>query len=115
MAAATSVASTVNNNHIESHFSKAWRVSGTLDVANLIDAAGTTDTFTVTATAAAGGDFTLGDAVLTWSCSVDVAGLNVTPYVSATGVVSVRLQNESGGPVDLASATWKFLVVRFAA
>lgn len=111
MAAATSVTGPSQANHVGDHFSKMWRVNGTLDAANLIDAAGTTDTFTLTGT---GADFALGDAVVAFSCSVDLAGLTVTPYVSATGVVSVRIQNESTGAVDLASATWKFLVGRFA-
>lgn len=84
-----------------------WKVRGTLDVASLADGVGTTDTFTVPGVA-------LGDAVAMFSCSVDLAGISVTAYVSAANTVSFRIQNESASPVDLASATWKFVVVRFS-
>jgi len=46
----------------------------------------------------------LGDFVLV-SLGVDLAGITVTGYVSAANVVSVRIQNESGGTLDLASTT----------
>lgn len=107
MAAATSVTEVTGANFVADSYSKVFRVSGTLDAGNLIDAAGETDTFTVTS-----GSVALGDHVISYGCSVDLAGVSVTAYVSATGVVSVRLQNESGSTVDLASATWKFVVGR---
>ena len=69
----------------------------TYDAGNLVDAAGATTTVTVPG--AALGDFAMA------SLSVDAAGITVTAYVSAADTVSVRLQNESGGAVDLASAT----------
>ena len=81
--------------------------SVTYDAASLIDAAGATTTVTVTG--AALGDFAMA------SLNVDVAGITVTAYVSATNTVSVRLQNESGGTLDLASATLAVRVIPKAA
>lgn len=83
--------------------------SGTWDVGSLADGAGESkDDFTVTGAA-------LGDFVLC-SFSVSIAGLNVTPYVVSANTVGVRVQNESGaGPVDLASATVRFFVIKAAA
>ena len=54
----------------------------------------------------------LGDMVLSASLAVDVAGLIVTAYVSAANTVSIRFQNETGGSVNLASATLRLVVVR---
>lgn len=71
--------------------------SATIDVTSLVDAAGATSTVTVTG--AVLGDFAL------VSHGVDLAGITTTAYVSAADTVSVRFQNESGGTVDLASAT----------
>lgn len=78
--------------------------SATYDAPSLVDAAGVTTTVTVTGAA-------LGDFVLV-SLSVDLAGITVTGYVSAADTVSVRVQNESGGTVDLASATLRALVFK---
>jgi hypothetical protein len=50
--------------------------------------------------------------VIGCSFAVDEAGLSVTAYVSATSVVSIRVQNESGGTVDLASCKIRLVVVR---
>jgi hypothetical protein len=71
--------------------------SATYDASSLVDASG--ETTTVTVTGAAVGDFALA------SLGVDVAGITVTAYVSAANTVSVRVQNESGGTLDLASTT----------
>lgn len=79
--------------------------SATYDAASLIDAAGATTTVTVTG--AALGDFAMA------SLGVDVAGISVTAYVSAADTVSVRLQNESGGTLDLASTTLRAVVLPF--
>lgn len=81
--------------------------SATYDAPSLIDAAGATTTVTVTG--AALGDFALA------SLDVDVAGITVTAYVSAADTVSVRLQNESGGTLDLVSATLAVRVIPKAA
>jgi hypothetical protein len=39
------------------------------------------------------------------SFSLDLQGITLTAWVSASDVVSVRFQNESGGALDLASGT----------
>jgi hypothetical protein len=72
--------------------------SKTHDFGSLADGAGETTTVTVTGAA-------LGDFVEGVSLSVDLQGMTLTGYVSAADTVSVRLQNESGSPVDLSSAT----------
>lgn len=79
-------------------------VKATLDPASLADGVGETDTVAVPGAK-------LGDFVLA-SLGVDAAGITVTAYVSATDVVSYRIQNESGGVLDLASNTIKVLVLR---
>ena len=77
--------------------------SATYDAASLVDGAGTTTPVTVTGAA-------LGDFVTGVSLGVDAAGVTVTGYVSAANTVSVRLQNESGGMLDLTSTTLRVLV-----
>ena len=79
--------------------------SATYDAGSLIDGAGATTTVTVTG--AALGDFAMA------SLGVDEAGISVTAYVSAADTVSVRLQNESGGTLDLASTTLRAVVLPF--
>lgn len=74
--------------------------------ASLIDAAGETKTV-----AAPGVKLGL-DSVVSFVAGVDLAGITVSAYVSADDVISVRLQNESGGTVDLAVSTWRFVVGR---
>jgi hypothetical protein len=78
--------------------------SATYDAGSLVDAAGVTTTVTVTG--AALGDFAMA------SLGVDLAGITVTAYVSAANTVSVRLQNESGGTIDLASTTLRARVFK---
>ena len=77
--------------------------SKTFDAGSLVDAAGTSTTVTVTGAA-------LGDFVTGVSLSVDLQGITATAYVSAADTVTVRFQNESGGTLDLASATLRVLV-----
>lgn len=86
-------------------YSHVFTGSGTINVASLVDAAGATETLTVAGVA-------LGDQVLGVSFGVSLAGITVTAYVSAADTVSIRVQNESGGTVDLASTTVKVLVGR---
>jgi len=76
--------------------------SATYDPPSLADGAGTTTT--VVATGAALGDFALA------SFSLDLQGITVSAYVSASNTVSVRFQNESGGTLDLASGTLRVRV-----
>lgn len=75
----------------------------TIDVASLVDGAGATSTATVTGAA-------LGD-IAYFSHDVDLQGISVTAYVSATNTVAVRFQNESGGTIDLASTTMRVRVI----
>lgn len=77
--------------------------SATYDPASLADGAG--DTTTVTVTGAVLGDF-----VSYVSHSINVNGITVTAWVSAANTVSVRFQNESGGPLDIASGTLRVAV-----
>jgi hypothetical protein len=79
--------------------------SATYDAASLLDAAGATGTVTVTGAA-------LGDFVVGLSFGVDLQGITCTAYVSAANTVSFRLQNESGGTLDLASTTVRALVAK---
>lgn len=78
--------------------------SAVYDAASLIDGAGATSTITVTGAA-------LGDYVVAVSCSVDLQGILLTGYVSAADTVSFRLQNETTGTIDLASATYRAVVL----
>lgn len=78
--------------------------TATYDPGSLADGAGTTTTVTVTGAA-------LGDIALA-SFSLDLQGITLTAWVSATNTVSVRFQNESGGTLDLASGTLKAMVFK---
>lgn len=62
-------------------------------------------TTTVTVTGAVLGDFVIGV-----SCSIDLAGLQLTGYVSAADTVTLLLQNNSGAAVNLAAADFKVRV-----
>lgn len=72
--------------------------SATYDPGSLADGAGATTTVTVTGAA-------LGDYVDGVSFSLDLQGITLTAWVSAADTVSVRFQNETTGPIDLASGT----------
>lgn len=72
--------------------------TATYNPPSLADGVGTTTTVTVAGAA-------LGDFVDLLSFSLDLQGIIVTGYVSATDTVAVRFQNESGGTLDLASGT----------
>ena len=51
----------------------------------------------------------LGDYVLV-SAPYDLQGITYSGYVRAANAVRIRLQNETGGTIDLASGTWKVVV-----
>jgi hypothetical protein len=70
----------------------------TTDVASIANGAQATVSITVT-----GARF--GDDVQV-VCSISLGGLGLTAYVSANDTVTVVLQNNSGGAIDLASATY---------
>lgn len=91
---------------IEDEFNRiaARTGSAVYDPGSLADGAGVTTTVTVTG--AALGDFALA------SFSEALAGITLTAWVSAANTVSVRLQNESGGIVDLAESTLRARVYK---
>lgn len=76
--------------------------SKTYDPTSLADGAGVTTTVTVTG--AVLGNFAMA------SFSLDLQGVLMQAWVSASNTVSVRFQNESGGVVDLSSGTLKAMV-----
>lgn len=98
------MASLRNRFQFQALFSEVMTYQGTLDVASLVDAAGSTSTAAVPG--AALGDFALA------TLDVSLAGISVTAWVSAADVVSVRFQNESGGTLDLASANLRIVVLK---
>lgn len=101
----TSIGLKNGNAAAETLASVVINASAVVDVASLIDGAGATSA-SITVTGAALGDFVL------ISCSLDLQGLTVTAYVDAANSVKFRVQNETGGTIDLASATFKVRVVR---
>jgi hypothetical protein len=105
MAAATAVVARQGNDQFRGLFSDTWSVTCTLDAGSLVDGAGETDTIAVPGVV-------LGDMVLGFSFGVDKAGVVCHAYVSAANVVTLRLQNESGSTVDLASTTVKVIIGR---
>jgi hypothetical protein len=105
MAAATAVVTRQGNDQFRGLFSDTWSVTCTLDAGSLVDGAGETETIAVPGVV-------LGDMVLGVSFGVDLAGVNVTAYVSAANVVTLRLQNESTATVDLASTTVDVIIAR---
>ncbi len=86
-------------------YDTVFTYTGTLDVASLADGVGASSTITVPGVA-------LGDIVIGRSLSVSAAGITVTADVTAADTVVVRFQNESGGTLDLASATLRVVVGR---
>lgn len=78
----------------------ALQGSATIDPASLIDGAGATSTITVAG-------LVLGKFAVDVIAPYDLQGLEVTGYVSAKDTVAIRIQNETGGTVDLASGTWR--------
>lgn len=77
----------------------------TIDPGNLVDGAGAT----VQVTGVAGA--TLGDWVIV-SAPYDLQDITVTPYIQSTGVVEIRIQNESGSTIDLGSGIWRILIIK---
>jgi hypothetical protein len=78
--------------------------SETKDWGSLVDGAGASEDVSVEG--AALGDFCIA------SMSVDVVDIVVTCNVTAAGVATVRLQNETTGTVDLASGTLRVIVFK---
>lgn len=107
MATGSSVVVERGNKQFQGMFQDMWKVTCTLDAGSLTDGTGESDTITVPGVA-------LGDMVLGISFGVSEAGVTVTGYVSAANTVTLRVQNESGGTVDLASTTVRLVVARLA-
>ena len=105
MAAATAITSRRGNDQFRGIFSDTWLVVATLDAGSLADGVGETDTVAVPGVA-------LGDMVIGCSFAVSEVGMSVTAYVDSTGSVSIRIQNESGSTVDLASCKIRLVVAR---
>jgi hypothetical protein len=105
MADATGVRQDSSRQQFPGVFENIWRVTATINADSLIDGAGDSDAVAVPGVR-------LGDMVIGISLNVDIAGITVSAYVSASNVVTVRFQNESGGTVDLASTTIKLVVAR---
>lgn len=87
----------------QSLFKEVYTAEVTINPASLIDAAGETQSATVTGAA-------LGDFVMV-AAPYDLQDITVTAYVSAANTVEIRLQNEGAATVDLASGTWKIVVL----
>ena len=107
MAAATAVTYERGTKQFQGMFSEMWKVTCTLDPASLTTGSGESDTITVPGVA-------LGDMVITQSFGIDAAGVLLTAYVSAANTVTIRVQNQTGGTVDLASNTVRVVVGRLA-
>lgn len=75
-----------------------------IDPGSLIDGAGSTHSVTI-------GGVNLGDFVLV-SAPYDLQDVTVTAYVQAQDKVEIRIQNESGSTIDLASGTWRIIVIK---
>ena len=86
-------------------FDKVYEVRATMDIGDLADGAGETNTIAVPGVA-------LGDIVLGVSLGVDVAGMQVTAYVSAANTVTVVFNNITAGTVNLAETSIKLMVGR---
>lgn len=73
---------------------------------NLVDGAGETSG-AITVTGAA-----VGDAVMVFP-PYDMQDFTYSGYVQAANTVEIRIQNEGGSAVDLASGTWKVKVMKY--
>jgi hypothetical protein len=74
------------------------------NVGSLVDGAGETSS-AITVTGAVLGDYVL------VSCSLDTQAMLVYGWVSAADTVKIRVQNETGGTINLASASFYVKVV----
>lgn len=77
--------------------------SETYDAADTADGAGITNPIAAPGAA-------LGDACVP-SVYLDVVDVSLTCNVISAGVAEVRMQNESGSSVNLASATWRVFIL----
>jgi len=76
----------------------------TVNPSSLADGVGETKSVTVVGAQ-------LGDFVLV-SAPYDLQDITVTAYVQAADTVEIRIQNEGAATVDLASGTWRILIIK---
>ena len=105
MANATAVVSKRGREQFQGLFTDFWAVKATINADSLTTGTNDTDTITVPGVG-------LGDIVLGVSLGVDVAGMQVTAYVSAANTVTVVFNNITAGTVNLDSTTIKLMVGR---
>ena len=86
-------------------FEKVYEVRATIDIDSLATTLNDTDTVTVPGVA-------LGDMVIGMSLGVDIAGMQITAYVSAANTVTLVVNNITGGTVNLGATTIKLVVAR---
>lgn len=87
----------------EGQLKKLLYTTATINPASAADGVGVTASVTVTGAE-------LGDFVLA-SAPYDLVDVTVSAYVQAANTVEIRIQNESTSTVDLASGTWRILVL----
>jgi hypothetical protein len=105
MANATAVVSKRGREQFQGLFTDFWAVKATINADSLSTGTNDTDTITVPGVG-------LGDIVLGVSLGVDVAGMQVTAYVSAANTVTVVFNNITAGTVNLAETSIKLMVGR---
>lgn len=88
----------------DGNIKKYMYFEATVNVGNLVDAAGET----VQLTGCTG--VALGDVVIGVSLGVDMLDMLVTAYVQAANVIELRVQNESGNTVNLDSTKVRVIV-----
>lgn len=89
---------------LELHLNQMLTASATWDAGSIAD--GDEEAKEITVTGAALGDYVL------CSMSVDVADLVLSAQVTAANTVTASLANNTGGAIDLASATIYVMVIK---
>lgn len=102
---ASSVSVNRGKQQFQGMFTEMWTARGTVDFAEIADGDEAVDTIAVPGVA-------LGDMVIAVSCSLDVADLNLTAAVTAANEVTVQLNNNTGGAINLGSAVFRVVVGR---
>lgn len=96
------------NKQFQGAFKEMWFVTNTaLDFGNAATGSGTFASVDVAVPGVA-----LGDIVMGISVGVDTVDAVIGGAVTAAGVVTLTLLNNSAGAIDLASTTGKFVVAR---
>ena len=105
MANATAVVSKRGREQFQGLFTDFWAVKATINADSLNTGANDTDTVTVPGVA-------LGDIVLGVSLGVDLAGVQLTAYVSAANTVTVIFENITAGTALVGDGTMAAVVDR---